>query len=456
MKVIVCGAGLVGFDAARYLIEDGNDVTVVDNNIDFISKVSDMLDCRVQLGHACSPDVLESAGIEGADMIIATTRHDEINMIACQVAGKIFGIPKKLARIRKTSYLKPQWNGLFADACCPVDVIISPEKEVAETILRCIKSPGALDVFPMCGGKVSVVGIMVSASAKILNTPIAFLIAEYAKVQMSIVVIVRGGTVLFPTDDMVILPTDKVYFACATCHMHYCLNMFGHDVYQCSRPLIIGGGNIGGYVAKTLEDEGVEVCIIENNKDIARKLAANMPSTTIIHGDLVEAEILEQARMRNSDICVAVTNIDESNIFGSCLMKNSGVEKSIVLVKNPAYTKLSHNLGMDVIINPKDITASIILQSLCYGIVKSLHVVQGRAVEIMELEVVLDAPICGKTRKHFHKKKGVYFSLLSRDDDIFSITDRTIFREHDRIIILTLPKMYNSVIEMFSSERSFY
>ena len=456
MKVIICGAGLVGYNIAKYLIAEDNDVTVVDNDPELISKINETLDCRGQLGHASSPAVLEKAGIEDADMLIAVTRHDEVNMMACQVASTLYNVPRKLARVREKSYLQTKYSTLFSNEGCPIDIIISPEQEVAEAIVRRVRAPGAFDVMPFCEDKVSVIGVHVLENAKILKMNLDRLLGE-CDVNMNIMAIIRDGKLIIPNADVVVEVNDKVYFVCTKEMIKYCLKLFGHDEEENSHILLIGGGNVGAYFASYFEnDKDISLRIIESDKNTARKLAEKMPSTTIINGNALDSDILEEAGIHQNDVCIAVTNDDETNLLTSLLAKNAGVSRVISLINNRDYGVLTDKLGVDVTVNPRDITASIILESIRHGNIKSLYALPDNVAEVLEVEVSSDATVANLALKDIKFPKNVHLGLVKSEDNIFIPYGETVLKAGDRVVLSVETKNTKKITDLFTSLKEFY
>ena len=256
MKVIICGAGLVGYGIAEHLSSEDNDVSVIDMEPVLVQRISDTLDVRGFLGHGAHPDVLDQAGARDADMIIAVTFHDEVNMVACQVAHSLFKIPTKIARIRAQSYREPHWQDLFSRDHLPIDVIISPEAEVGEMVLRRLSLPGAFDTVNFAQGQIAAVGISCDENCPILDTPLRQLSELFPDLFAVVVGISRNGTVFVPHGNDQLLAGDDVYVVSRTDHVERTLSIFGHEEKHAQRVVIAGGGNIGLYVAEKLEERG--------------------------------------------------------------------------------------------------------------------------------------------------------------------------------------------------------
>ncbi|MGB1361300.1 MAG: Trk system potassium transporter TrkA [Alphaproteobacteria bacterium] len=456
MQVVICGAGLVGYNIAKFLIEENNDVTVVDNDPILVSSVNDTLDCRGLLGHASSPATLEKAGIENADMIIAVTRVDEINMMACQIAHTLFKVPRKLARIREQSYLAPKWRTMFANDAIPIDVIISPEKEVADAIIRRINANGAFDVMPLEKEEFIMVGARVKTDSIILNDTISKVLstAEYEDLKMNVMTINSGGKVYLPDVDTVLHADDEVYFVCHKEQVKYCLALFGYEEKEFERVVIVGGGNIGTYLANEFEDKNT--IMVEKDAKQSRKLAEKFPNNVVINGCSLDTDIMEEVNIGKNDVCISVTNNDETNLLTSLLARNSGAESVIGLANNPAYSALIAKLSVDVLVNPRKITASVFLKNIRYGVIKTSYPLYDNNAYILEVEVLKESELIGKQIQDIKLPKKCFVGLIIREDELMEITSDLELQAGDRVIISTELNNHKKVVEMFTPLQEFY
>ena len=285
MKVIVCGAGQVGTSIVRHLVAESNDVTVIDQSAELIHKIGDSMDVKAMEGFASHPDVLEAAGAENADMIIAVTYADEVNMVACQVAHSLFEVPTKIARVRHQSYLKPIWADLFSRDHMPIDVIISPEIEVGRAISRRLHSPGAFDTIPLADGMVQLIGVRCGDECPIVDTPLGQLQELFPDLSCTIVGIVRNDKGFVPDSSEHLLLGDEVYFIADTKHVTRVMAAFGHEEPEARRVIILGGGNIGTYLAREIEQThpGVTAKIIEFDKEHAERAANALDKAFVSH-----------------------------------------------------------------------------------------------------------------------------------------------------------------------------
>ncbi|WP_029007942.1 Trk system potassium transporter TrkA [Azospirillum halopraeferens] len=458
MKVIVCGAGQVGSNIARYLASEGNHVTVIDQSAELIQRIGDTLDVQAMVGYASHPDVLESAGATDSDMIIAVTQADEVNMVACQVAHSLFNVPTKIARVRNQSYLQPIWADLFSRDHLPIDVIISPEIEVARAIARRLHVPGAFDMIPLADGKVRVIGVLCTDNCPILNTPLRQLTGLFPDLNIEVVAIVRNDRPIIPGGDDQMLPGDEVYFVCDTRHLGRAMAAFGHEEGEARRIIILGGGNIGLCLAEEIEDKHPQVSarIIEVNRVRAQYVAQRLTRTMVLHGDALDPEILEEANVRATETVVAVTNDDEGNILASLLAKRYGCQRAITLINKTTYSALVTPLGIDAIVSPRAITVSTILQHVRRGRIRSVHSLREGFAEIIEAEALETSAVINTPLKDVKLPSGVIVGAIVRGDDVIIPRPSTVIKAKDRVIILAAVGQVKKVEKMFAVRLEFF
>jgi len=458
MKVIICGAGQVGSNIAHYLALEDNDVTVVDQSPALIGKITDTLDCRGVTGHASHPDVLKEAGAEDADMLIAVTYTDEINMVAAQVAHSLFKIPKKVARIRSQSYLAPEWQNLYTRDNLPIDVIISPEIEVARAVMRRLTVPGATDMISLCDGKVRLVGVRCEKDCPLVFTPLRQLTQLFPDLNIVVIGLVRDGKSIIPTADDQLLPGDEAFFVVDQEHMVRSLTAFGHDETEARRLLIFGGGNIGLFLAQQLEREypWVNAKIIEKSETRARQIASQLTKTTVLCGDVRDQELLIEANVTAAETIVAVTDDDETNILGSLLAKRMGSQRTVTLINKALYEPLLNNLGIDVVVNPRSITVSQILQQVRKGRIHSVHSLREGFGELIEAEALATSPLVGAPLRDVKMPNGVVLGAIVRDGQVISPRGSTVIEPKDRIVLFAASDAVRKVEKMFSVRLEFF
>lgn len=458
MKVIVCGAGQVGFNIAHYLSGEGNDVTVIDQRVELIRKISDTLDVQAILGYASHPTVLEQAGAGDADMIIAVTHADEVNMVACQVAHSLFNVPTKIARVRNQSYLQPIWANLFSRDHLPIDVIISPEIEVARAITRRLQVPGAIDVIPLANDKVRLIGVRCSAECPLVNTPLRQLTVLFPDLNIVIIGIVREGKALVPSAEDQMLCGDEVYFVVDSQHVNRAMAAFGHEEQEARRIVVFGGGNIGLFLAQQIEagHSGVTAKVIELNRDRAEYVAKTLSRTVVLNGDALDPEILEEASVSQVETVVAVTNDDETNILASLLAKRFGAKRAMSLINKTTYGPLVGTLGVDVVINPRTITVSNILQHVRRGRIHAVHSLHEGFGELIEADALETSTLVGKPLKEVKLPNGVLLGAVVRDGHVISPRGNTIVQANDRVVLFATADAVKKVEKMFSVRLEYF
>ncbi len=458
MKVIVCGAGQVGFNIARHLALENNDVTVIDQSPELIRRISDTLDAQGIVGHAAHPDVLEQAGIKDADMIIAVTYADEVNMVACQVAHSLFGVPTKIARVRQQSYLQPIWANLFSREHLPIDVVISPEIEVARAIIRRLRVPGAFEMIPLVGDKVKLVGVRCTETCPIVNTPLRQLTQLFPDLSIVIVGIMRDARPIVPTSEDQMLPGDEVYFVVDSDQLPRAMAAFGHEEAAARKLLIFGGGNVGQFLAQEIEREydWVKAKIIEANTERAERAASLLSRTVVLHGDVLDSEILEEAGVESTETVVAVTNDDETNILSCLLAKRHGSQRTMALINKPSYESLVNTLGIDVVIVPGNITVSTILLHVRRGRIHSVHTLREGFGELIEAEALETSPLVGPPLKDVKLPPGVLLGAIVRGGKMICPRSTTIVQPKDRIVLFAAKEAIRKVEQMFSVQLEYF
>lgn len=451
MKVIICGAGQVGFGIAERLAAENNDVSVIDSSPPLVQTISDMLDVRGFVGHGSHPDTLQQAGAADADMIIAVTLHDEVNMVACQVAHSLFSVPTKVARVRAQSYLKEHWRDLFSRDHLPIDVIISPEIEVGEMVLRRLALPGAFDVMNFAEGEVVVAGVACEEDCPIVDTPLAQLTELFPDLDAVVVGIVRDNRIFVPRSADQMLVGDEVYFIAARDQVQRTLSIFGHEEKQASRVIIAGGGNIGLFVASQLEARGsrAHAKVIESSRARAVAIADDLSRTVILHGNALDETILREADVELADTIVALTNDDQVNILSSVMAKRLGCNRALALINNAGYQSFLRSLGIDAHVNPRAITVSKILQHVRRGRIRGVHTVREGQAELIEAEALDTSPVIGQPLRELDLFDGLRIGAIYRNGKVVIPRGSTQILPRDRIVLFVLAERVHQVEQMF-------
>ena len=458
MKVIVCGAGQVGYSIARYLAMEDNDIVVVDQSPELIRRVSDTLDVQAVVGHAAHPDVLKQVGADDADMIIAVTYADEVNMMACQVAHSLFGVPTKMARVRHQSYLQPMWANLFSRDNMPIDVIISPEIEVARAVTRRLQVPGAFEMIPLVDDRVKLVGVRCEDTCPLIHTPLRQLTHLFPDLNIVIVGWLRDNQPVIPTGDDQMLPGDEVYFVVDSTQLDRAMSAFGHEETEARRLLIFGGGHIGLFLAEEIEEKHARVRakLIEANAERAEMVANKLRRTVVLCGDVLDPEILEEASVSETETVVAVTNDDETNILGSLLAKRYGCERAITLINKGTYEPLINTLGIDVVVSPRTITVSSILQHVRRGRIHSVHSLREGFGELIEAEAMETSSLVGTSIGEANLPPGVLIGAIVREGEVITPRASTVIQAKDRIVLFATKESIRKVEDMFSVRLEYF
>ncbi len=454
MRILICGAGQVGASIARQLAREDNEITIIDYDAELIQQVNEQLDVKAVHGHASHPSTLKAARAEDADMMIAVTYSDEVNMVACQIGYSLFDIPIRIARIRHQDYLKPEWNHLYSKDQLALNVIISPEMEVADAILRRLHSPGSLDSIPFAEDSVRVVAIRCMADCPVLGLPIAMIKQRESNLPFNFLGVMHNNKFSLPNDKTILHEQDEVYFIAPTRDVRRVMALFGHTEREARRAVILGGGNIGLLLAQNLEADGehqIRTKLVEFSPTRARAIAEQLSDTTVVCGSAIDQNILTEVGIEMCETVIAVTNDDETNILSALLAKQFGAQRTTALVNNASYTPLLSELGVDVIVNPREITVSKILQQVRRGKIEAVHAIADGAAEIIEAEVIATSSIVGKSMEQLGLPSGVLFGAILRDGAMIVPDENTVMMEKDHIIILAMAKMVRKVERIFSA-----
>ena len=450
MRVIICGAGRVGYGLADRLAIEGNTVTVVDMSYDLIRAITTDLDVRGVVGHGSHPDVLVRAGVESADMIIAVTSLDEVNMVACQIAHSLFDVPTKVARVRAQSYLAAQYNDLYSRENMPIDIIISPEIEIGKAILRRLSTPGAFNVVPFADGRVQFLGVRIGEDCPIIDTPIRQIPDLFEGLHAAIVGIRRDGQIFAPNTDDPLNVGDDAFFVTKAEHATRLLEVVGTREVRAKHVVIIGAGSIGRFVAAQLEEQsGVRVRIIESDKAVAEAAAAELTRTVILHGDAMNAEVQDEAGMNTADVVIALTNEDKTNILSCILAKKLGAKSSISLLNEISMQELQKELNIDMIIDPRASTVSSILRHVRRGRILDVYTLSQGQAEVLEGEVLETSTFAGKALGEAGLAEGVSVGAVVRDGVVMMPEPTLRILPGDRVVLLAEADALRDIEKLF-------
>ena len=439
MQVIVCGAGQVGYQIARHLAAEGNDVVVIDRSEELVAKITETIDVRGVTGYASLPDILDKAGARDADMVIAATYSDEVNMVACQVAHTIFEVPRKIARVRSQGYLEPQWRDMFRRDHMPIDVIISPEIEVAQVVLRRLNSPSAFDSANFLDGRVRVIGTRLPEDCPIVNTPIRQLSDLFPDLKAVVVAYVRDGRLRSASADDQLFEGDEVYFIADENHVNRTLGLFGQTTQSAAKVVLVGGGNIGVQVAGQLERSGVRCKLIERDRTKAEHAAETLERTIVLHGDGLDQEILREANVDEAHAIATLTDDDKVNVLSCALAKEIGCRRAIALTNDPSFSSLSEPLGIDAFVNPRAATVSTILRHVRRGRIRALYSLRDGEGEVFEAQVLPTSVMAGKRLRDLELPNSVVFgAVLTQDGEVKTPNGDLTIQAGDHVVIFSL------------------
>ncbi len=453
MKVLICGAGQVGYNIASYLADENNNVTIVDQDPELISQVNEDLDVNGIVGFASNPDTLSMANASDMDLMIAVTRSDEVNMVACQVGHSLFGIPKKIARIRDQSYRKAEWANLFSRTHMPIDVIISPEAIVAEDIYNRLSVPGTTYVSTLAEGKMHLIGAICNEDSPLQNTQILQIRTLFPELNFRIISILRRGRAFIPSDQDSIQPGDEFFFVADTYHLDRIMQAFAIKSDYAMRIVIAGGGNVGRGLAELVEERkrGEQLKIIEHNTRRAEKLSQELNKKIIVlNGSALEKDILDQAAISKVDSFIAVTNDDETNILSSLLAKQYGAKSSITLVNNSAYSPLVGPLGVDSMVSPRSLIVATIMQHVRRGRVKQIHNLRHGFFEVIEVIASESSKIANSALEDLDLPEDVLIAALIRGDEIVFPGPKDVVKAGDHAIVLSTQEQARRIEKLFS------
>jgi len=452
MNIIICGAGRVGFSISEQLSAQDHSVTVIDQSSELIQKINNTLDVKGIVGRATYPSVLEKAGANEADMIIAVTTNDETNMVICQVSYSIFKINKKIARIRGQEFLGGKWGKLYGESNLPIDVIISPELEVAKSLQRKLDAPGALDSVPFAGGKVKVLEINIDKNCPLVNTELSKLTERFPDLRANILGVIRNEkfVILKKKDKMII--NDKAFVVINASQIDRTLSAFGHEEKKANKILIVGGGNIGFNLAKNLESnsEGVRVKIIEKNKERAEFIANELNNTIVINGDGLDEEVLKEANIEEAETILSLTNDDENNIMLSVLAeKNNPNKRTIALVSKQNYGLLQTSLKINDLVDPRLATISTILKHVHKGTIETVYTLLDGEYEFIEAGILETSELISKSIKDSKLPKEIRIGAIVRGKEIIIPKSDFKFEKKDLVVFLTKREHLEKVESLF-------
>jgi len=448
MKIIILGAGQVGAGLAFSLVRENNDITIVDTDESRLRELQDRIDIRSVIGNGSHPRVLIRAGVEDADMVVAVTNSDEVNMIACQIAYTLFNTPTRIARVREAEYLAH--TRLFERQHIPIDLLISPEQLVCDHIKHLIEYPGALQVLDFASGKAQMVAVRALSDGPLVGQQLRALREHMpAKVDARVVAIFRENEAIIPKGDTIIRRDDLVFFLAAHNDIRTVMRELRRLDDPVKRVLLAGGGNIGSKLAAELEDD-YHVKLIERSPSKAHVIAENLEKAIVLVGDCADEELLNEEGIDRIDVFCALTNDDEANILSSMLAKRLGADKVLTLINRPAYADLVESDRIDVAISPRQVTIGALLTRIRRGNVARVHSLRRGAAEAIEAVAEGNAnnsQVIGRSIAEIDLPEGATIGGVVRQDKVLMAHHDTVIETGDHVILLVTNKRHIHEIE---------
>jgi trk system potassium uptake protein TrkA len=458
VKIIVCGAGRVGSQIARRLSDEGNDVTVIDQDGPLLRRVAEQFDLNGVVGHASHPDVQQRAGADDADMLIAATQLDEVNMVACQVAHSVFSVTRKIARIRAQSYLEARWSDLFRRDHMPLDVVISPEREVAQVAIARLSSTAAFDTHSFLEGAAQLIALRLTEDCPVLNTPLRQLSELFSTLQAIVVAVRRGEKILVPEPTDQLYAEDEVYLLAAEGDVRRATAIFGREAPPARRIVIVGAGNVGLSVARMIEagHQGMRAIVVEYDRARAEHAADALKRTVVLHGDALDPQILDEASISDADAILALTDDDKTNLLACALGKQAGARLAIALTNDAVFAGLADAFRVDATINPRATTVSSILRHVRRGRIRQVYSIGEGEGEVIEAQVLVTSTIAGKKLREASFPAGAIVGAVMTREGLKMPEGNLLISEGDVLVVFALRDSVRQVEQMFRVSVDFF
>jgi len=448
VKIVIVGAGEVGFHIASRLSLESKDVVVVDCNAEALQRLTDSIDVQTVIGSGSSPSILETAGIQDAEIMLAVTDSDEVNLVACLLADTLAPATKKLARLRGADF--GRFHGAFRSNAPHIDTAINPDVEVVRTIERLMRVPGAVDVGEFADGRIKFVGVRLESGSRLDGVKLADLTRILQEERPLIAALVREDQMIVPTGDNHLRAGDLIYFICEEKNLVRQLGIFDKEVTPVKRVLIVGGGRIGFRLAQRLEAASVACKIIEKRAARCEFLAEQLDRTVVLHGDGSDQGLLVEENIQDIDLVVTLTSDEETNILASLLAKRLGAAKSITQIDKFSYFPLMSTIGIEQVVSPRLSAINSILQHIRRGKVLSAISIKGEAGEVMEALALPTSDIVSKPLKKISFPKGAMVAGIIRGETIIIPDGNSVIEPDDRIIIFATRKAVRGVEKMLA------
>lgn len=453
MKIIIVGAGQVGFHIASRLAYENKDVVVIDTDPEAISQVAEKIDVDVIVGSGSSPRILAEAGIKEAEILLAVTDSDETNLVACLMADTISPTTKKLARIRKRDY--DEYHQIFHDAPPHIDTVINPEIEVVKTIERFMSVPGAVDVGEFADGRLKLIGIFMDKDARLAGIRLSGL-SDKIGTRILVAAVVREGVTIIPRGDDRLYPGDLIYFISEEEGLGNILKAFNKHVKPIKRAMIVGGGRIGLRLAKVLERQSIYTKLIERSPERCSEIVEQMNKVLVIQGDGSDQSLLNEENIQDMDVVITLTDDEETNILVSLLAKKMGARKTITKLSKFGYFSLMSTIGLEQVVSPRLSAINTILQHIRRGKVLSARTMTDEQAEVLEAVALETSDIVGKPLKRTKIPQGALVIGIIRDDEIEIPSGDSIIQPNDRILIFAKREVISKIEKILTVKLEFF
>ncbi|MEM7546636.1 MAG: Trk system potassium transporter TrkA [Pseudomonadota bacterium] len=458
MKVIICGAGNVGGQIALRLSEEGHSVTVIDQKPELVRRATDRLDVAGIVGHAAHPDVQERAGAPDADMLIAATQLDEVNMVACQVAHSEFNVPQKIARVRAKGYLQTRWSDLFRRDHMPIDVVISPETEVAKVAVSRLERPAAFDLWWFLDGKVAVAAINLHSDCAVVNTPLRQLTELFSTLSAQVLAIIRDGRMRIAMPDDQLHVGDQIYVLTTKEDLDRTIAIFVGERPPARNVILIGAGNVGLEVATLLEATApdVRVKLVERDRARAEYAADRLDRTVVLCGDAMDPDILEEAGVGRAEAVITLTQDDRVNLLSAALCKQAGCGQTIALTTDGVLASLSRQMGVDVTLNPRAATVSTILRHVRRGRIRAVQVVGEGEAEVLEAQILSTSSVAGKKIRDAGFPPASVVGAVMHGSKVSLPHGDLVLQAEDRVVVFAISREVKAIEQLFRVSVDFF
>ena len=451
MRILIVGAGIVGYNLAQELSHEGHDIAIVDQDPERVRRITDTLDVMAVEGNACLPSVLMKAGIKSSEMLIAVTEKDEINLLSCFLASR-FEVPKRFARLRNMEFTAK--DSIFSPEEIFIDQAINPDQIIVETILKILETPGVVSVAEFADGEVLLREFDVPENAPIAGKTIEDIRNITQMDSFLIVAIVRDGELVIPKDQDILQAGDRFYTLIDKEFLPFLLPMLNRTMDQVEKIIIYGATSTSTQLALALEGNMRDVCIIEPSREKAHRAADQLTRTVVHHGSGTDMDLFNEINMKDADFFLALSHDDENNILSALLAKKYGAKRALVITHDPEYLPILDSIGMDITINPRLITVSAILKHLRKGQVMSVFKLIEDA-EVMEIGVQEDSSIANKQIGKINFPKGAIIGALLRQGEMLLPNDEVTIEAGDSVIVVALPGTIEKIEKLFGRKRSF-